>query len=275
MARDLADYIALALVRNKDEDSFFGASSDLTGDLNQLREKAESLCGFRMSEATFNKALRALADCGLVRITDDPYSGTFARIRCSELKSFFQKAESDLAKADEDYGGVTAIISQPSDYPAASALLKHELFEDYNELGSDWLSRALAGLREKIGPSGSIEDLLDRADRLTAIAAPASDRIVTLQHNQILETDNSITELVDALEDDNGNPDDPGLRERLLGQIKAGRELIRAGEFRAYLLYEVLVRALGELIEKYGNPTIKALANALLGAIVSQFFQAS
>ena len=104
---------------------------------------------------------------------------------------------------------------------------------------------------------------------------PASDRIVTINHNQISETDRSVSELVDELESDNGDPEQPGLRERLLGQIKAGRELIRAGEFRAYLLYETLARALSELISRYKNPTIVALANALLGAIVSQLLQAN
>lgn len=104
---------------------------------------------------------------------------------------------------------------------------------------------------------------------------PASDRIVSLSHNQVEVAVRPVNELIDALEQDNGDPEQPGLRERLLGQIKAGRELIRAGEFRVYLLYEVLVRALSELIDRYKNPTIKALANALLGAVVSQMMQSN
>ncbi|MEG3179925.1 hypothetical protein [Sphingomonas sp. LT1P40] len=107
------------------------------------------------------------------------------------------------------------------------------------------------------------------------IAVPAADRIVRLDHNQSSVAEASVAEIIDALDSDNGNPDEPGLRERLSGQIKAARELIRAGEYRAYLMYELLVRALGELIKKYGNPTIVALANALLGAVVSQLLQAN
>ncbi len=106
------------------------------------------------------------------------------------------------------------------------------------------------------------------------IEVPASDRIVRLNHNEVQTAVGSVSEIIDALEKDNGDPEQPGLRERLLGQIKAGRELIQAGEFRAYLLYEVLVRALNELIKRYQNPTIAALANALLGAVVSQLLQA-
>ena len=107
-------------------------------------------------------------------------------------------------------------------------------------------------------------------DLVEADAIPASDRIVRLNDNQIAEVEPQVSELVRQLENDNGDPNQPGLRERLLGQIKASRELIRAGEFRAYLLFELLVRALNELVEKYGNPAIAALANALLGAVVSK-----
>lgn len=105
------------------------------------------------------------------------------------------------------------------------------------------------------------------------IKIPASDRIVTLNHNQIAEADAPISNLIEELEADNGNPEIPGLRERLLGQIKAARELLRAGEYKVYLMYELLVRSLGELIKRYENPAIQALANALLGAVVSQLLQ--
>ena len=105
------------------------------------------------------------------------------------------------------------------------------------------------------------------------IEAPASDRLVTLTHNQISEFQQSVDTLVKELEADNGDPQFPGLRERLLGQLKAGRELILAGQVKAYLLYEVLVKALNELITKYGNETVKRLADALLGALVAQLFE--
>lgn len=104
--------------------------------------------------------------------------------------------------------------------------------------------------------------------------APASDRIVKFSHNQIEEAVSSILPVVEALEADNGDPDQPGFRERILGQLRAGIELIRVGEFKAYLVYLTVVRGLGELIQKYGNPAIARLADALLGGIVSQIFQA-
>ncbi len=46
-----------------------------------------------------------------------------------------------------------------------------------------------------------------------------------------------------------------------------------SGEYRAYLLYEVLVRALNELMTRYKNQTIAELAKALLGIVLSKMLQ--
>lgn len=112
-------------------------------------------------------------------------------------------------------------------------------------------------------------------DENVNVPIPAADRIVRLDHNQMSEADASVSEMITALEVDNGNPETVGLRERLLGQMRAARELIRVGEYKAYLMYELLVRTLGEIIKRYGSPTITALANALLGAVASKLIDAS
>jgi hypothetical protein len=139
-------------------------------------------------------------------------------------------------------------------------------------IGRPALERALFNIFENRAAENPSD--LEQDDLTSNIEIPASDRIVSLNHNQIVSADAPITELIEALESDNGNPDTPGLRERLIGQIRAARELLRVGEYRAYLMYELLVRALGEIVLRYGNPTISALANALLGAVVSELVQA-
>lgn len=149
------------------------------------------------------------------------------------------------------------------------------LLYEYVQFGEDWLRSIWPDYFPSEEHAGGGLETPPAIEENVGILAPAADRIVRLNHNQILEYEAPINELVLELERDNGKPDEPGLRDRLLGQIRAGRELIHAGEFRAHLLYVTLVRALAELIERYGNPTIKALANALLGAIVSQLFQAN
>jgi hypothetical protein len=106
-----------------------------------------------------------------------------------------------------------------------------------------------------------------------SFAVPASDRIVTLQHNQISALEEPIQELVDQLEKDNGIPDNPGLKERLVGQIKAGRELIRSGNFRAYIFHVTIIRALGELIERYKGHAISMVAASLVDMLVQHILQ--
>ncbi len=139
------------------------------------------------------------------------------------------------------------------------------------------ISLTASGLREaeKLIEQNRFFTARTEGNPLAGIPVPASDRLVTIGHNQISRVDQPIQEFVSALQDDNGDPDQPGLRERVLGEVRAGRELIRAGTFRSYLLYETLVRALGEFIKRYKSPTLVALSNALLGAVVSELFQAS
>jgi len=97
---------------------------------------------------------------------------------------------------------------------------------------------------------------------------PASDRVVTLKHNQISELEEPIESLIIQLDADNGIPDEPGRKELLIGQIKAGRELLRAGTFKAYLLYATIIRALAELIEKYKDTAIAMVAASLVDLLV-------
>lgn len=116
------------------------------------------------------------------------------------------------------------------------------------------------------------ENPLSDVDR-AGVIIPASDRIVTLGHNQVAELEEPIEELVEALERDNGVPDQPGVRERLLGQVKAGRELIRAGTFKAYVLYVTLFRALGELIERYKGTAVAMAAASLVDLLIKKIFE--
>jgi hypothetical protein len=108
------------------------------------------------------------------------------------------------------------------------------------------------------------------AGRRAMELVPASDRIVTLLDNQVREIEGPISELVEQLDRDNGVPDHPGLKERLSGELKAGRELVRAGSYRAYLLHATLIRALGEIIQRYQGSAIAMVAASLVDLLVKQ-----
>ena len=117
-------------------------------------------------------------------------------------------------------------------------------------------------------PFDSVQTIMD-------VPVPASDRVVTLQHNQIVEIAEPLTQLIEQVEGSNGDPDVPGFRERILGQLKAGHELLKSGVFRAYFLYSILLTALNELVSRHRGKAIAVAAEALLGLILQNIFSGS
>ena len=218
--------------------------------VERIREYMQNIYGIDLSTLNAKNVAQRLMDLGIIEKIDDVYAGNYFK---SPSPANIPAIVNDL---NMDAENIKFAFTQGD--PLFSRAFKNEMFwQDIDQTDEQQRS------------SDDIED--SEAN----IIVPASDRIVRLNDNQIRETNQQAGLLIKELEIDNGNPDYAGLRERLLGQLKAGRELIQAGEFRAYLLYEVLVKALNELIRKYGNPAIAALANALLGALVSNVFQAA
>lgn len=113
-----------------------------------------------------------------------------------------------------------------------------------------------------------IEQSPDTDEALNTDGIPAADRMVSLTHNQFKEIDEPTGELLEQLEKDNGIPDNPGLKERLVGQVRAGRELLRAGEFHLDAFKSTMVSGLQEVQARYGDHAIGAAASALLTLIL-------
>lgn len=267
MARTLADYVALALVGDVSADdvfSGFGGTSDFSGDFEQIARRAEQRCEFSISPDVLRQALRTLAECNLLRVTDDPYSGTFYKIRSSRLSAFFDAAHKEATEIGNEGVDPVLVSNFGSDFPNAAALMRHEVFDDYAELGREWLAKALAGLRERL-TSGELESssILD-----VGIDAPASDRIVTLSHNQIGELEQSTSELIEVVSARNEIEENVNFRDVVLGQLRAGRELIRAGSVRVFVLQITLLDTLRYLAKRYEKEAIGALASALIAALL-------
>ena len=242
-----SEYLAAALIwsiRNR------RAGQASPQDRKALDEMLLSSFQASLNDQRMDWALERLQEWNVLNVLHDRYAG--------EVLSF------------ADVAGDIAGIRQQS-----------KVIDDTWKIGSQWLRNVLsknefwADLDQEFGGVSGEESQAERdAERaLSNVEVPASDRIVSLDHNQISDADAQVSELITELEKDNGDPENPSLRVRLLGQLRAGRELIRAGEFKAYLLYEVLIKALAELVDRYGNETIKALANALLGALVSKMLE--
>lgn len=101
---------------------------------------------------------------------------------------------------------------------------------------------------------------------------PASDRVVTISHNQQAAVEPPLATLIDDVRSDNEALPD-GVKERLLGQLRAGQELIRSGSVRAYLLYHTLIRGLMELVARYRGRAIAVAAERLVELLVEHIFQ--
>ena len=141
-------------------------------------------------------------------------------------------------------------------------------------LRSDALGRALRRLAEENSwttvslAAGQAEDAAT-----TSVAIPASDRIVTLNHNQADEIVAATDTVIDGLQTENSIDGDAELRDRFLGQLRASRELVRAQSVRAYLLYESVVGVLGALIERYKDQAIAEAAKKLLDLLIERVFK--
>lgn len=126
---------------------------------------------------------------------------------------------------------------------------------------------ALGNALRKIALDGGWENEKNSTDLLLTISgdrAPASDRIVSFSDNQSFDLDQMTSEVIEAVSVQNQIDGAPGLREIVLGQLKAGRELIRAGSSRLYLLELTLIHTLQFLVRRYEREAIGGLASALI-----------
>ncbi len=212
-------------------------STRITFDVHSVAEKY-SVSEIAPLKDVADKIFENLLNENLIEIEDDPIAGKYYRVKKDAIPKFRIVLLSD----DPIYVRVQKIGSR--------------LFEDvFSKYAQNY----------------------DKGNFVTDwdVVIPASDRIVSLDHNQIDYIEAPLLEVIDALSADNGDPDSLGYRERILGQLKAGRELIISGTFRAWLLKETLLTALGELIQRYSGAAIGIAASKLLELLLEQIFKAA
>ncbi len=273
MNRHLCDYIALAVISQMEWDddgdvpSIFRTKREpFRGDLDEFKIYAEQRCGFPLTDELVRQAVRSLAECRLLRVTDDNFSGTYLKVNGDRFADFIKEAEEDFDKAKENLDD-SGVIERPSDYPAANAFVSHPLFDDYHELGDGWLRRALVGIQKYYNSNGQLPEDGIMGD-ISGIA-PGSDRIVRFTDNEIHDFDEKTSEIIDAVTAQNQIDDQPGVRELIIGQLKAGRELIRAGVSKLHLLELTLIETLRFLAARYEREMIGGLAAALITALLT------
>lgn len=292
MANPVEDYIALAAISkvswvedrvsnnpfdtNADLDiggvfeSVFGSRRDFSGDLDQFKDFLDKKCGFSLSAKSFSVALRTLADCGFIRVTDDNYAGTFVKLKSDAFSNFMKVADEENFSAAQQGLDNEEILEASSDFPSASALLKHPVFEDYHEYGDEWLSRALHGIRKGVIELGDV-DLLDRPDASDFDKVPASNRLVTIDHNSkeykgLVEQTELASESIRT-----SNSIQEEKRSWIRDHLDAGLELIKKHKVLTGAISALLLEP---LLDAYHSVTEEPAKAAILSAIelIKSFF---
>jgi hypothetical protein len=269
VSRRVADYVAVAVIakpRPGDDDDFFAravrTATDFSGDLSEFKAYAQERTGIPLSDEIVAQTVRVLADCGLLRVTDDNFSGTFVKVRATEFSQFIEKAKAELsrAKSEDDELGV---VSRPSDYPNAAALMKHELLEDYHELGDGWIQRALEGLRRKLSEDGKLPEADESVDEQQAVV-PAADRLVTIDHNS--QAYEELVEKTEAASENirSSNSIDEERRSWIRVHLSAGLEFIKNNKILAGAASALLLKP---LLNAYEAVTEEPAKQAILAAI--------
>ena len=137
-------------------------------------------------------------------------------------------------------------------------------------LGESAFRRALSRIIDEDINKESIAEYSMRDNELGASVAPASDRIVRLTDNQSREYSEKIDDIISEIAKKNSLQEGDGIRELLLGQLKAGRELLRSGCFKIYAIQWTLIEGLKFLADRYEHEAVGALASTLLALLAHQ-----
>jgi hypothetical protein len=117
-------------------------------------------------------------------------------------------------------------------------------------------------------PNEEVANQTSLAAEVLDFRIPASDRIVSLSDNEQTELEAASSELIEVVEQANGIDGDPTFRQIVLGQLKAGRELIRAQIFNAQIMHFIVMETLRNLKSRYEAHVIGAAAATLIELLV-------
>lgn len=229
-----------------------------------------------------DKLLESLVDESI------PFSGhDFAEvITLSDLEDVFESLSAEgLLKRYDDPN--TSTYWEIKNVPALE-YLKVEMAdysEKYVKLGDNWLFEALRNLTNQ-------EDITDTEengsgpDREVSVevpaeaasawgsswgGAPASDRVVPLNHNapDYKEAFSALEKVIKEFREDHpfgNNP--PPERDRVLDELEAGRKLLKGEDARPSALRELLQHPLEWIAEKFAEETIGQLAKKAAAALL-------
>ena len=250
-----AQYLGVILLHEAeqlDDESYSGSFLSLSTRLTQL------LGGVEVTPGEVRRSLEILNKFSAAKFYENPLTNGYWQIDYDNFRYYFAQENPDFNESDKE----------------GWKKLKDELEEElpilvtYADNGRPFALDVIEHLRTI--PESEWSHLRAESERLQV---PASDRIVTISHNQQVQLSEGTDDVIDLLEKENSINGDELLRSRILGQLKAARELVNAQTFRLYLLYGTVVSALGILIEKYSGKAIGIAASKLLEMLIEEVFK--
>lgn len=139
-------------------------------------------------------------------------------------------------------------------------LSNSEVHSQAQEIGSRYFPDVFSGYMSSM--TGSDELYPDFG------LAPAANRVVTFNDNQSADVSEKIDEVARHIEGKNSLEGPSGLKNLILGQMRASRELVLSGVVRWQILQLTLVEALRFIIERYEGEIVSTLASALLAEVL-------
>jgi hypothetical protein len=213
--------------------------------LPDLKNRMESEFSVSLDSIRLNYMAKRLEKYGFIQITSDQYAGDYI----TPLTGWGVSYRLNKIKESGASQGLAYVLER------GSRLMERAFSNSqfWKDLDAEIAASEIEGEDDEI----SVADVI-----------PASDRLVSLSHNEFKEIDEPTGALLEELERDNGIPDQPGLKERIVGQIRAGRELLKAGEFVMSTFKATMIAGLEELKSRYVDHAISAAAGALLTLIL-------
>lgn len=231
------DYIAGAIISLIQEKKLIsGLESD-----DDIWQIFKNNYGHELSQKQIDLLVKRLAKLGFIKVYRDEYAGTFYR-----------------ATYGISLGTRAGMVPDKPEF---------SIFKKAINEGRPLLGRVFENPKFWQDLNAEIDDPTEAettSDLDVVADIPASDRTVTLTHNQQVELEAQTQEIIEVVEKQNHIDGDVSLRSKIIGQLKAGLELIRASVFDAQIMYLTLVETLKLLVARYDQGIIGSLAGALL-----------
>ena len=253
----LEQYLAAAMIQIEGEHNGRGTPrvkqlGRCAGSARKISDLIRERFAFRADLPEVESTLEKLEYFAISDLEYSPATGGYWTINNDNFTYYFKEEIDDEYKS-EDFDEIKS-------YGSSLRILCA-----YARNGEEYIFDAMKALREMD------EDALAELRSESSDRALASDRVVEFSHNQIESLGEKSSEIIELLSKENSIDQAPGLREQILGQLKAGRELVRAGCARIYLLQLTLIETLTFLAKRYEKEAIGALASQLVAELIKIF----